>query len=87
VARLDPVLGRLIRAPRRDLRLGDEQLVLEAYEDLAGRAGRGRQGLLRYPEVGAQLVVRAERLEALGLLQYAGATRETGLAAVAGAGV
>ena len=87
MARLDPVLGRLIRAPRRDLRLGDEQMVLEAEQELTDLRGAVGEERLREPEVGAQLVERAERLDPSGVLQYAGATRETGLAAVTGAGV
>jgi hypothetical protein len=62
-------------------------MVLEAEQELTDLRGAVGEERLREPEVGAQLVERAERLDPSGVLQYAGATRETGLAAVTGAGV
>ena len=85
--RLDPVLRRGCRKRGGDLGLGDEQMVLEAEQELTDLRGAVGEERLREPEVGAQLVERAERLDPSGVLQYAGATRETGLAAVTGAGV
>lgn len=84
---LDPMLrGRSTRR-RRQLRLGDEQLVLQAQEDRREVRSVWRQLARGAAQMGAQLVERAERREAGSVLGYAGAAQETGLAAVAGTGV
>jgi hypothetical protein len=79
--------GRRCGRGGRDLRLRDVELVLETHHDGPHLAGGRRERCLRNAEVGAQLVEGAERLDPRGVLQYAGATRETGLAAITGAGV
>ena len=79
--------GRGVRRGSREFPLGDEQLVLEPEDErrvlrrALGELGRGAA------QVGAQLVVRAERPDPGGILPYAGTAKETGLAAVTGTGV
>ena len=87
MARLDPLTGRGGRRGRGQFRLRDEELVLETEKDLGEVASRRRE-LRRGPaQLGPELVEGSERREAGGVLRYAGAAQETGLAAVAGAGV
>jgi hypothetical protein len=87
VTGFDPVGWPRRVGGRSELGLRDEELVLEAQQDL-GEIARRRGELRRGPtEVGSQLVEGAERADARGILPYAGATQETGLAMVAAAGV
>jgi hypothetical protein len=82
------VPGRSGRSGRRgELGLREEQLMLHPLQDRRHVGpGSGKLGG-RAPEVGTQLVERPERADARGVLAYAGAAQETGLAAVATAGV
>jgi hypothetical protein len=77
------------RAVRRSgqLRLGDEQLVLEATDDRPDLRQRRRQLESGEGEPGAELVVGAVGADAGGILPYARTTGKTGRSAVARAGV
>ena len=81
-------MGRRAAVRRlRQLGLGDEELVLQPLEELRRVRPVGRELGGRAAEMSPQLVVRAEGADPRGILPYAGATNETGLATVAAAGV
>jgi hypothetical protein len=83
----DPVARRRPARGRGELRLGDEQLVLEPDDQIGEiRPGRGKLGRSA-AQVSPQLVERAERREPRRVLRYAGTANEAGFAAVAAAGV
>jgi hypothetical protein len=79
------------RRPDRGRQLGlrDEQLVLDPEKLGAERVARAvvREVRADDPELGSELVERAERADPQRILGYPRATNETGLSAVAGAGV
>ena len=83
----DPMRRSIGLRRRCELALGDEDLVLQPQKErprgpvVGGELARGPA------QVGPELVVRADGPDAGGVLPYAGAAQETGLAAVAGAGV
>lgn len=84
---LDAVLGWGGPRGGRELALGDEQLVLQALEQDSDLRVAGRERGEDEPQVGPELVEGAERGDPRGILRYALATNETGLAAVTGTGV
>ena len=71
----------------RQFRLRDEQLVLKPADDGAIRVERRGKQRLEPAELGAELVQRAVRRDAEGVLRYARTMGEAGRAVVAGPGI